>query len=673
MVLISNPLMKMGIAVICILVIYMIYYHRKRKKSKIYRQIHHKKPDRSRNYLYPFFYLFTRVPVFRKSFEKIRNQVKVIYPGDLIELNYKVTKDMLVSMGASFLVSLLFIVTSGGDLYYIALGISLAYVLYVNTINSRFEKADKKLLTQFYTFLTDVRHNYYISGKKVNDAVYMSIDEAPYEMSLHASIIHKILCSVDRDKEIDRYVSTSPNRFILSFVAISSSIMEYSDKVLANGKSMFLTNIGYLKDEVHAELDRIKKSEQKFKMKSFVAVMPVFLIKGIQFWANTYLPEIKDFYSGVYGVVIEVLIFGLSIIAYTLVVDLKDRGHANIREHKLLSRISRLPVISAILTNETNRNYSKSERVNDKLKLTGEHMGYKQFLLKKILCAAGLFVAFQVIMITSIWQEKKNILTDFSEEFNTSYISNEEYEQEMIEAARMYVENTSWYEDECTVEELQENIIQNTSIKRPLMAQMVAETVVDKINEYNDVYYRWWYLLISVGIMMVGFNLPMFILNSRIRSIKTGMEDEVVQYQTIVMMLMYTDNITIKIMLEWIERFSYCFKESINTCINELPHDEERALKKLRDSETFYPFKRFINNFLCINEQGVVAAFDEIVQEHENALKDRETDNEIQLNKRSQKAGFICIAPLAFEVIMYLIYPMTELAGNMQSYLQNFG
>ena len=241
----------------------------------------------------------------------------------------------------------------------------------------------------------------------------------------------------------------------------------------------------------------------------------------------------------------------------------------------------------------------------------------------------------------------------------------------MKEAAILFLNEEAVWNENIDVEELQQEIMNDTTIERPVLAQMVAETVVEKINLYNNVYYRWWYLLISLGVMVMGYQFPMFMLNYQIKNIKEGMEDEVVQFQTIVMMLMHVDNISIKIILEWIERFSYCFKESINTCINELPHDEEKALKKLRDSETFAPFKRFINNFLCINKQGVIAAFDEIVQEHENALEDRKTDNEIFLVKKANKATLISVIPLMFELVFYLLIPLMSLADNMTGLMEN--
>lgn len=305
--------------------------------------------------------------------------------------------------------------------------------------------------------------------------------------------------------------------------------------------------------------------------------------------------------------------------------------------------------------------------MNDKLKLTGEHMGYKQFILKQVMVAVAVFIAFQVIMATSIWQERHNILNDYANAFSTSFVADEDYRKEMEETSKVFVDVVRNDPVLNNKEALTQEIMNNSNITKPLMAELVSDLVIIKVNSVNAVYYKWYYLLISIGIAFIGFKTPLLILEYQVRSIKMNMEDEVGQFQTIVMMLMYVDNMSIRTILEWMERFSYCFRESIQTCINELPADEERALSKLRDSETFQPFKRFVNNLLIVNEQGMEAAFDEIVQERSNAMEDRKKDNEEICKKKATYATIICMIPIAFELLAYMIYPMFEFARSMQA------
>lgn len=650
---------KIMYAVLGVLMLICIVLKFKIKRdNKVLRQIKQKK--NTRNYLYPLFYIYVNVPLLRRSFEKIKKQILLAFPGEIIETNYRATKQMSIALAVSLIAVILFIATSNGDLFYICFGFAVTYILFIHIISTFSKNADKKLKEQFKVFMTDVRHNYYTNNGKIDDAVYASITESPYEISLHATKIYNILHTPDYEtmqKEVDRYVSVAPNRFLLSFVAITTSLMEYGDKLLENGKSMFITSLEFLKDEVHTELEKIKMIKHLFESRPLICIIPIFMIKPIQGWVNGNWPEIAKYYTGVYGMTCEVIIFLLVIGCYRMVMNLEDLDKKEIKDHKFLRWMSNLPVIKAVLVKETNRNYSKSQRVNDKLKLTGEHMGYSQFLLKRILYAVVFFIGFQILMIVAQQMEKENILNDYADAFSTSFISDEETKEGMIEAAKIYLRSRELIDNNFDLDKVTEDIQVTTPINKPLLAEMVAELVLEKIGQYNDIYYRWYFLLVSLALAVLGYYLPMFILDNRIKNIHMSMEDEVNQYQTIVMMMMHVDGISIKIMLEWMERFAYCFKEAIQTCINELPKNEEQALKKLRDSETFYPFKRFINSFLCINEQGMIAAFDEIVSDRENSMEERKSNNKIICEKKAFRATVICVIPFAFTIAAYLIYP----------------
>lgn len=46
------------------------------------------------------------------------------------------------------------------------------------------------------------------------------------------------------------------------------------------------------------------------------------------------------------------------------------------------------------------------------------------------------------------------------------------------------------------------------------------------------------------------------------------MEDEVMSYQTIILMLMRIERVDVEMILEWLERYADIFKEPIGKCLN---------------------------------------------------------------------------------------------------------
>ena len=98
------------------------------------------------------------------------------------------------------------------------------------------------------------------------------------------------------------------------------------------------------------------------------------------------------------------------------------------------------------------------------------------------------------------------------------------------------------------------------------------------------------------------------------------------QFQSLILILMYMDGIDLEEILEWLERFSYCFKEEIATCRMNLNSGQERALSDMQALVQYQPFSNFVDNLKAIDKVGVIDAFDEVKQEREYSRKQKEIE-----------------------------------------------
>ena len=57
------------------------------------------------------------------------------------------------------------------------------------------------------------------------------------------------------------------------------------------------------------------------------------------------------------------------------------------------------------------------------------------------------------------------------------------------------------------------------------------------------------------------------------------MEDEVMQFETIILMLMRIERVNVEIILEWLERYSNIFYEQISKCVNNYESGPWEALE----------------------------------------------------------------------------------------------
>ena len=351
-----------------------------------------------------------------------------------------------------------------------------------------------------------------------------------------------------------------------------------------------------------------------------------------------------------------------------MIIKLKDTENKRTKEHLVLKKLGEVPFIQSFLTDRINKNYTKALKTNDLLKAVGEKMGPNLFLLQRIIYSVLAFLLSTIVFFTINYNQKSELLENFTYEYETSIISNNSYREEMRNISSDLIHK---YKNSNVVTEdlLSLEITSSTRIANKTYADMVAETVMARIHEYHNITYQWWYVAISTVIALIASYVPVLFLHYRKKIMMMSMEDEVVQFQTIILMLMHIDRMSVDIILEWMERFANIFKEDISECILNLESGERKALKKLRDDSGFEPFTRLVDNLITVDKVNVANAFDEIETERGYYLEKRKDDNEATVVKKYMYGKACGFAPLIAEGILYILLPFAQVAvGSYLSY-----
>jgi len=613
--------------------------------------------------------LLTTIPFTRRYFFKLKKEHETIFPADENSINKHITvtisKALALALGNIFIFQLV----AGNDIIYQFIGIVMSILLFNFSISHTLEKMETKLMKQFSEFLDSV-HHFYNKTHMIDDAIYSARTEAPYEISLHADKIHEIITGTDINAAIEQYVETHPNRFLLLFASICAAITDNGDKSI-NGSSMFLNNLNSLKEEINNDL--LNKDKMAFLLGGLVAccLIPVYLLKPIEWWFASSIPQVYAFFKSPAATVLQCVIIVTVLISYELEMSYKQISQTKKKEHLLINRLLSFPAVRSFLETLDDSNITKAMRINDKLKLTNDSLGTQGFRIKRIMWAIGFFILFQIITNITVVQYANNLYNDFSEAFESSIVPTEEYRAIMQKTAQEY---TSLFanQENITTEEITSQLVSSVGIKENL-ASLMAETIMERIHQHKEIYYKWYYLLLGLVVAVLGYHVPYFILSHKAKIINMNKEDEVAQFQTLAIILMHVDGTTIDTLLDWMERFSYCFRESIQECNLTLTESQEQALINLKEAEPFTPFKHFIDNMLAIDDGGIENAFASLESER-NYFKDkRKQDNEIMLNKKSASAKTVGFIPLYATIILYLLLPfgiyVVEMLSEMEGIL----
>jgi hypothetical protein len=189
--------------------------------------------------------------------------------------------------------------------------------------------------------------------------------------------------------------------------------------------------------------------------------------------------------------------------------------------------------------------------------------------------------------------------------------------------------------------------------------QTIAQRIYDKVLVVNKEYLQWFEILLSFAFAAVGYYVPVWLLVFQKIMRKLEMEDEVMQYQTIIMMLMKIERVNVEMILEWLERYSNIFREPISKCVNNYEAGAWEALDELKNDISFPQLIRIVESLQAAVEKIPISeAFDELDTERAYYQEKRKESNERLVSKKGLIGKGIGFAPMVLLFIGYLIVPL---------------
>lgn len=198
----------------------------------------------------------------------------------------------------------------------------------------------------------------------------------------------------------------------------------------------------------------------------------------------------------------------------------------------------------------------------------------------------------------------------------------------------------------------------NCFLNRTELAQSIADTVANKIRKSQNVHFGWIDLVIAFLFAVCAYFEPIVVILAEKKALQMDMQDEVIQYDALILILMHIDRIAQEDVLEWMCMFARIFKPSLQKALCNYTLMNDEALNILLEDEPFEPFRRIIEDIKMIDKNGILVAFNGIAGDRKNYQEDRKIENEISINNKAVIAQFLAMAPAWITVIGYLVVPL---------------
>ena len=621
--------------------------------------------------LYQKLYVFyLKTPFLKRYLLKLRRRLAIINVEDEYLTRKQASKILTNTLLIVIPLAIVIIIITHDNTLLMSMLLIFEVFMIDTFMDGMVDKLDNKLLREQIEFFSEIRHAYH-EFNMVEEAIYqVAQDDDKPEMSRQAEKIYEVLISNDPESELEKYYDIAPNSYLKEFAGISYLTKEFGDRKIDNS-SLYLKNLNNITQEMQLEILKRDKLDYTFQSLAVISIVPMLFIEPIKNWASSQFSFTEAFYKGKDGMLVQILLLIVTFVCYILTRKLKDNGSTNMNtkntKNPWQERIYKIPVIKNIVDLFIPNVGTKEYRVlTKKMKDAASKDKIEWLYVNRIVLCITIFIA-SIFLIGQLHQIViNNVFTDPTVTFDVLGEMDEKDTQKAMKLTESDNDYVRHFRGNTKVTQADiEKAMRNGRINKDYInskdseIETAAKRILGKIETVNTEKMQWFEFLIAMVLGVIAYNAPVWLLKFQAKMREMEMEDEVMQFNTIILMLMKIERVNVEIMLEWLERYANIFKEPISKCVNNYESGAWEALEQLKEDVTYQPLIRIVESLQAAVEKIPIAdAFDELDTERDYYQEKRKESNERLISKKGRIGKAIGFAPMIVLFVGYLIVPL---------------
>ncbi len=603
---------------------------------------------------------FVKIPIIKYYIKKTRLKLEMTNDYTEYEIRKQSAKNLFIALVLMF-VAMLILVNLVNDLYMSLILIVGVLIVTEKIIDMRITSVSNKILRQMQEAFTNIRHAFHEHGM-IEESFDTAIDElGEKDIVPQLKRIKEAMIADEPETELERYYDTAPNRFLKLFAGVSYLTLELGDRKV-DGTSVYLKNLNNILSDVYLEILKQDKINYSFRSLTIIAVSPLIFIKPLQNWAESNFPALTNFYASTTGFIIQSLILISIFVCYLFLRILKEDSEqlkfdrvASVRWQDKLYRYDLVKVLVDAFKPKPHT--TKLRKIENLIKSNNAYLTIEWLYVNKITVAIVTFLIMLFLMVNLQFINVNAIYNSISEEFLSFGALSESQmaaANALNNADREIIEKYSKSID--SREELASAVANDSSVS---LSDEDVTRIYNKIKGLDNTYFKAWHFLVALVCAVIGYMVPTGVLmfKEKIRAMEK--ENEIMQFQSIILMLMYIERVDVQTILEWLARFSYAFKEPISTCLNNYESGAYEALEELKESVPHKDFVRIVEQLQSAVERIPIRdAFDELETERDYYYEKRKQANEALIQKKVTIGKVLGFTPAVLLIGGYLVAPL---------------
>ena len=609
---------------------------------------------------------FIRIPFIKRYLFKLRRRLEILNIDD--EYNTRRDAAKVLIKAILILIPIVFLTIMLTKSNILLMCILLIFELFIvdTMVEGMVDKIDNKLLKEQIDFFAEIRHAYH-EYNMVEEAIYqVSLDDEK-SVSKQGEKIYEILIADDPETELEKYYDIAPNSYLKEFAGISYLTKEFGDRKEKDNSSLYLKNIDNITQEMQIEILKREKLNYVFQSLSLISIAPVLLLEPLKSWCLSNFAFTASFYKGKLGLLIQILIVVLTVVSYILTRKLKDNGGVQVdishNEHPWQEKVYKIPfvhkIISAFIPKRGTKEYKKVQKLlkdsASKSKMEWVYVNRIFLAIITFVCAIVLTMQLHRLAVKYVYTEattRTTVLGTLSEKAQKAA-------DELTEQDNFFI-NKLKGKLNITVDEIKKEMVKSKYYTEDdEYLDTDAERIKDKLDVVNSENMRWFEILLAMGLAVIAYMAPIWMMVFQKKMRQMEMENEVMQFQTIIVMLMKIERVNVEMILEWLERYANIFKEPISRCVNNYEAGAWEALEDLKNSITNQDMIRIVESLQAAVEKiPIREAFDELDSDREYHREKRKAANEQLISRKGLIGKAVGFAPMICLFVGYLIVPL---------------
>lgn len=653
-IIVMNIVYAIGVVIVGLIIM-------RKKRAKVDSEFNSKQTAKVIN---RFNYYYNN-PIMRRRFRRLVEMYTSLSAFDELEMKVKSVQIFERNLAIVILLPIVtFIVTR--DVSMCILGGCLGLVYYEGTIEREVNKTFMEIVNELSLAISSIREKYLET-----DNIAMALRSAEKHRFLQTPIndIYRSLTDVNGKERLETMHRKHPIKTIKTLANVCWIVNEYGATKGDGGFDSFERNMTVLRQECDSEYRRLLKQKLAFQSLQTLCLLGAVLIPIFETFMLNQIPGTAILLKGFYGVVVHIAIIVASMVCYSYIGALTRPSVVNsVDKSPNIDEISKVYKVNKFIR----KLYPKKLRTKQKLQsLIDSAISSKDFryiYTAKVIYSVALFVSGFILVTFGMFSVKDN----FKKNYGSLTLYNLPMKESQLNQIKTF-DDAFLDMDSSKVDELrneQYRLTLSKMIKQSIggLSDNEIENQVDRILAKYDIVhnagFKWWFLLVAYGCGVVGWFLPEITLKIRRKLVIYEATDDVMQLQTIMIVLSETTMNTFDA-IKWLEAQSSIHKGILRLCHYSYMADPLKALRKLESKITNTDLKRIVRKLQSsVYNLSMHDAFSDMLMDKNQSLATRELLRNDELEQRKNSAKMVAMVPSVLAMIGCFMGPFMILGAR---------